>query len=133
MASLTFRFSVDDQGAFTYEKFTHPETGVTTTNWPYSGVDTVRFESEKGPFTLMQRRTDTAAPGWKDPFNGPVKATKEGNVWVATVTVNDGLTPAFRKQLFQSQGFISKYRYVIGLQNGAEIAVDDNHPGIHTC
>jgi hypothetical protein len=130
MATLKFGFSVDDNGAFTY----HPASpGVP--NWPYTHRDIVEFHCDKGPFTMRQRRTDAATSGLPDSFGGPVKATKDpaSSKWVARTTISDGLTDAHRKQLFVSKGFISKYRYVFGVMNGADIAVDDNQAGIQTC
>ena len=133
MANLIFKFSVDAQGEFKYDEFLPPGATQPVKNWPYTHQDTVEFHCDKGPFTIRQRRTDSAAPGLSDSFGGPVKAKQEGNIWVAKTAVNDGLSAQLRTQLFKANGFIAKYRYVFGLQNGTEIAVDDNHPGIQTC
>lgn len=127
MATRVFKFSVDDKGVFKYEPV------GTEGQWRYTHDDTVEFHCKKGPFTIRQRRTDTAIPNLPDPFGGPIEAKKVGNTWVASTGVTDGLSGAFRSELFRRMGFISKYRYVFGVMNGAEIALDDNQPGIQTC
>jgi len=136
MSQLTFKFSVNANGFFTYQSFTHPTTGATTPNWPFSADDSLAFQCDQGPFTLRLRRTDVA-PGAGNPgdiFNGPVMAKNVGNVWVAQVpTIVDGLTKPDRKAIFHAAGFIAKYRYVIGVLNGNRVDVDDNQAGIHTC
>ena len=47
--------------------------------------------------------------------------------------IDDGLDPAIRKAIWESVGFIAKYRYIIGVADGNRVFVDDSHPGIHTC
>jgi hypothetical protein len=132
MVPLTFNFSVDANGVFTYDE---PAAGVT--NWAYSFKNSLTFQSATGPFTLRMRRTDQAAGNLPDPFGGPVKATQVGGAgpWTASVPqINDGLTEATRHKIWQTNGFIAKYRYVIGAKMAdGSIALDDNQPGIHTC
>jgi hypothetical protein len=136
MSQLTFKFSVNANGFFSYQPFTHPTTGTTTPNWPFSADDNLEFHCDQGPFTLRLRRTDVA-PGAGNPpdiFNSPVTAKKVGTTWVAPVpTIVDGLTTQERKTIFHANQFIAKYRYVIGVLNGDRVDVDDNQAGIHTC
>lgn len=134
MVPLTFSFSVDADGVFKYDA---PAPGVT--NWAYSFKNSLKFQSATGPFTIRLRRTDQAGGtgNLPDPFGGPRKATQVGGAgpWTASVPqINDGLTEAVRRTIFQSNGFIATYRYVIGakMEDGS-IAIDDSHTGIHTC
>ena len=135
MPLITFNFSVDAAGNFTYGGYT-PGGGVPLPNWPFSGADSLSFECPTGPFTIRLHRTDLApgAGNLPDIFGGPVHAHNNNGVWVAPVPViQDGLTNDDRKDIFHKHGFIAKYRYVIGVLNGGHIDVDDNYSGIHTC
>jgi hypothetical protein len=134
MVPLTFSFSVNANGVFTYDA---PAPGVP--NWAYSFKNSLKFQSVTGPFTLRLRRTDQAGGtgNLPDPFGGPVKATQVNGAgpWTASVAqINDGLTEAVRHTIWQNNGFIAKYRYVIGARMAdGSVAVDDNQSGIHTC
>jgi hypothetical protein len=133
---LTFNFNVDANGKFTYSPpANNPAAAPGSTNWPYTHKDQLEFRCRKGPFALKLLRTDIApgAGGAKTPY-GPVEAKKQGADWVAHVPViDDGLDPAIRKAIWESVGFIAKYRYIIGVADGNRVFVDDSHPGIHTC
>jgi hypothetical protein len=137
MPLLTFNFNVDADGKFTYSppEASNPAAQPGATNWPYTHRDQLAFRCPKGPFSLKLLRTDIApgAGGAKTPY-GPVYAEKQGADWVAQVpTINDGLDPAVRKSIWQSVGFIAKYRYIIGVADAGKVFVDDTHTGIHTC
>jgi len=133
LAQITFKFDVNAQGVFTY---TVPPLPASQ-NWPFSGDDNLLFECPKGPFTLRLRRTDLApgAGALPDIFGGQVPATQKlDGVWVAAVPkILDGLEREERKSIWRVNGFIAKYRYVVGVVNGTGVAVDDSHSGIHTC
>jgi hypothetical protein len=131
----TFKFSVSGNPArFTY---------VPDTDWTYTHVDTVRFETPSGPFSLDLIRKDVPKSVANPPFPGlQSEAGKDadGNtVFYAETKITDGLTPQQRKDAIDAhaiagEGFIARYRYKITVSMpGNTIAVDDQKNGEYRC
>src|SRR5215467_13091056 len=104
-ANPTFRFSVDDNGKFSYD----PKG-----EWEYVHRYPVRFVSSTGPFTISVARTDVNAGSQdlQNPFGGNLQGQPAaGGTWAAEAKVQDGLTEAVRRTEWLAKGFIAKYKY----------------------
>jgi hypothetical protein len=116
--------------------------------WPYSGTDTVRFQTKSGKFTLDMNRADALPkPNEKKPF-GPLKSSDKpdanGFFFVET-KITDGLTKKQRDDAraqnqtgADSFGFIAKYKYQIAvtlIKDGKETGhlSDAQHNGEYKC
>src|SRR5262245_12754894 len=88
-----FEFTVGKDGNFLYGK----------REWSYRHGETRELLSSAGPFTIEFEPEDVPAIYGFDPFHGPLTA-KERTVdgkreWVASTTIDDGLTDAQREAI----------------------------------
>lgn len=111
-------------------------------DWAYNHADRIRFQSTSGPFRLSFRPKQAPSVTF-NPLGGPLSSVENppGTHAVET-TVQDGLNPAQRQSIIDSnkspahpQGFIARYRYAIEMLDGDGdvIASDDTHNGTYDC
>lgn len=114
----TFTFTVGPDGKFTYDP---------TDDWIYFHTDTIRFQTESGPFT-MGFLLETPVPVARfSPLRGPLKSVQEGSSYHADTTVKDNLTQTDREMLMElnkgpqhPDGFVGRYRYDIKVTVGGK-------------
>ena len=131
MEDRHFRFSVDENGKFTY---------VPKDDWVYAHDDRLFFNSPNGPFTISSRRTDHSP--WPGVMSNPIENLHSrrdpAGGWVAEVNgINDGLTQAerdeARRQSGEDPGFIAKYKYIVAVMHDDVILIDETQTGTYQC